>query len=215
MDGDGERAGYFEHLRELYPQELGAAAVSGVEELPALETSEVVEETETEAEGETRDVHESPEALERRERAVRVTTALAEKFQRLNRTSPVINAANEAGENVCAVALTATERLDLGDPSKTYDAKRNWNKVIAEDNDPRFIIEVDGQKVDTRESQNMQWLKAVAAANPDINEWVWRTGEKERADRYGAPIAGLSGGQADADRHYRSDDYGELLGSVP
>ena len=203
-----ERPLFFEHLRTAYPQEMGVVAVSGAEEeLPAFETGEVVEAIETEAKGETWDVFEPPEAIERRERATRVTTALAEKFKRPESDFSVINSTNEAGENICAVALTATERLDLGDSSKTYDPKRNWNKVTAKDNDSRFIIKVDGQKVDTRESQNMQWLKAVAAANPEINEWVWRTGEKEKADRDGAPLASLCVGQADASQYYRPSDY--------
>lgn len=142
---------------------------------------------------------------EQKERAATATTALAEKFSREKSDFTVVKSTNETGEDIFAVALTATERLDLGDTSKAADAKRSWNNITAKDNDPRFIIKVGGQKIDTREAQNMQWLQAIVAANPDIGEWVWRTGEQEEAGSIAAPVACLVGGHAYASWGRRSD----------
>jgi hypothetical protein len=143
---------------------------------------------------------------EQQERATAATAAQAEKFDRKESDFSVVKSTNEAGESIFAVALTATESLDLGNPKKAYDSKRNWDKVTTKDNDARFIIEVEGQKVDTRDKQDMQWLSVVAAANPEINEYVWRTGEQDLAGRDVAPIADLDAGQAYPDPFRRSFD---------
>ena len=149
-------------------------------------------------------------SAEQKERAVATTTALAEKFGRDEADFSVVKSVNEAGEAVFAVALTATDKIDLGDPAKTYDSKRNWNKGIAKDDDPRFIIEVEGNKIDTRNSIDMKWLKVVAAANPKIREWVWRFGEKHLAVRGLAPIAYLRDGRADPGRDYRAGGHWDV-----
>jgi len=133
---------------------------------------------------------------EKQQRVCDVIEALGDTFNRDYRDFSVVKLANEVGDTVYAVALTSTARLDLGDQDKTYDSKRNWNDGIAEDDDPRFTIEVNGERIDTRSAITIESSKVVAATNREIDEWIWLFGQKAEADTIGAPMARIQGGQA-------------------
>lgn len=143
---------------------------------------------------------------EKQERARKETAALAEKFNRPPSDFSVIRYVNEAGKEVTRVALTATEGHDLGDPEKVYDSKRNWDETLKQQKDGQFVFEVDGEQIDSLADSDSQYLEAVAAANPKINEAAWRIAEKHKADRHYAPFADLSDGRVYVYQDYRSYD---------
>lgn len=136
----------------------------------------------------------------------KICTALSKKFN-CDKSDFSIVHYKKVDKVISAVVLTATEGVDLGNLDKAHDSKRSWNKLMAKDDDRRFIIEVDGKEIDTREPIDGELLKAVDATNPEISEWIWRTGEKDKAGRDLAPIARLNEGEV---RQYwvaRSYDY--------
>ena len=87
-------------------------------------------------------------------------------------------------KDVFKIMHTATKGIDLGNPNKEFDPKRNW----------------DGSLKKTRELElsgiTLADAQALAMTNPEINEWVWLTGEKDRAVRYHAPVAYVAGSRA-------------------
>lgn len=180
------------------PQFAGAGAVG------AAMTAEAEPEVESESPAEALTDTFDTLTPEQQERATSLMVVLAEKFGRNESDFSVVKSVNERGEDIFAVALTATEGIDLGDPDKSYDPKRNWDNTTAEDS--QFIVEVDGNKIDTRTPIDGELLKAVAAINPEINEWVWRTGEQDKAGGRDAPIAGLYDGQVGLCQYYRGGD---------
>lgn len=179
-----ELADEFDHLRGEFPQEFGNAAFGAVI-----------------------DIESEPEAInpERAEKAAAITAALAEKFDRPESDFSVIKSVNKAGESIFDVALTATHGIEIGDQEKMYDSRRSENEMIAETYDPRFNIVVAGHRVDTRESTDLDLLRAIAAHNPEISEWVWRTGEPDKVDAEKAPVAYMHEGLAGATRISRAN----------
>ena len=114
------------------------------------------------------------------------------------------------------VAYAGTKRLDLGNPVKNYDPARSWNTVMSNDekNVAMHTIDIDGQQIDTRKSTTLAVLKQVAASNPEIYEWAWRTGEPELAGRGSAPIASLGDGRVYDFQVGRGSD-GDVIGLRP
>lgn len=110
------------------------------------------------------------------------------------------------------VAYAGTKRLDHGNPDKNYDQARSWNAVMSNDekNVAKHTIDIDGQQIDTRKSTTLAVLKQVAASNPEISEWAWRTGEPELADRDDAPLASLGDGRVGGRQGYRDGDGGRI-----
>jgi hypothetical protein len=131
---------------------------------------------------------------EQQARAADAVEALGDKYNRDYRDFSVVKLAYKKGEDVFAVVLTATKGIDLGNPKLRHDPKRGWDKLVAEADDSRFIVVVGGEKFDTRSPINGKLLKAVAKANPKIEEWAWCAGERHRANRLFAPITRMSSG---------------------
>jgi hypothetical protein len=132
----------------------------------------------------------------------------AVKYDPITREITKVRSGGERGTEILVVAHTATEGIDLetADPAIDSGRKRSWRDIMADDNDPRFIIEVDGGQFDTRRPIDTDLLQAIAAANPEIDkEWVWRTGEGDRVDQEGnAPISELTNGQVSLEWAQRS-----------
>ena len=141
------------------------------------------------------------------EHAEHITEALAAQFARSGSDFAVINFTDHLGKNRLAVALIADEGIDVGEAGKTWDKRRSWDKIMARKEEGYFKLRLDGREIDVLEHVDGSLLMAIAAINPKINEWVWRTGEKEKATDEGAPIALLSMGRAILDLDFRSDDY--------
>jgi hypothetical protein len=206
-------------LRAAVAEIAEAAAAENITDIPQFAGANAVgaaleAETGSEATTTATDIEAEPPKIEvsvfdtltpeKQERARKETAALAEKYDRPVSDFSVISYVNEAGKEVICVALTATEGHDLGDPAKTWDPKRNWDETLKQQKDGQFVIEVDGEPIDSLEDVDGSYLEAVAAANPEIYEWGWRVGEKDKADRDVAPVAGLCGGRVDLGRSVRS-----------
>src|SRR5690606_36828029 len=80
---------------------------------------------------------------EQQERATKLTGAMDEKFGVDEKDFSVL----ETKDGTKAVAYTAGNGIDLGDPTKTVDKKRSWNSIFDKKNAKNFMIEVDGKKV--------------------------------------------------------------------
>lgn len=104
--------------------------------------------------------------------------ALAEKFSRDIEDFSMIGEINEDGDPRIIVALTATGGIDLGLDGGTADETRGWN-YASEPDDPRFIIDINGKKIDTRKDINEQTLRMLAEFNKEICETVWDTNSEE------------------------------------
>jgi len=121
----------------------------------------------------------------------------------------LIKVENEQDPNdpILMLAYTATDLLDLGDPSKTYDPKRNWDTIMGEGNNNKRMIEINGEQIDLYANQTLATLSAIANANPEISEWVWRTGEAELVHQSCAPIASVFVGWANDRQKDGAFDY--------
>ncbi len=108
--------------------------------------------------------------------------------------SIIVNEFDEL-EDVFKIMHTATKGIDLGNPNREFDPKRNWGGSLKKTRE----LELSG--ITLADAQ------ALAMTNPEINEWVWLTGEENRADRSNAPIAGVNGLHADRDMLGREYDY--------
>jgi hypothetical protein len=125
---------------------------------------------------------------EQRAKAKQEITRLAGEFNRDEAEFDLVQSriVNELYElkDVFKIMHTATKGIDLGNPNKEFDPKRNW----------------DGSLKKTRELElsgiTLADAQALAMTNPEINEWVWLTGEKDRAVRYHAPVAYVAGSRA-------------------
>lgn len=142
----------------------------------------------------------TPEQLRKTEAA---RTAMAVQFEYLGARAEdfklIMHAVtDEKGEKYNRVTLifAADKGLDLGDPKKSYDPKRSWNGLTDTINGDNFTVDVDGHKFDTRSSTDLALLEELAKTNPQIYEWIWRTGEPEKADAELAPFAYLESGDA-------------------
>lgn len=127
---------------------------------------------------------------EQRAKAKQEITRLAGEFERPEDEfdlimSKIVNKNGKVTADVFKVMHTATKGIDLGNnPKKDYDPKRNWDSSVAETK----RLNLSGITLED--------AAALAAANPEINEWVWLTGEAKRAGRRSAPIAVVSGSHA-------------------
>jgi hypothetical protein len=127
---------------------------------------------------------------EQRAKAKQEITRLAGEFKRPeDEFDLIISKIVDENDNVIAdvfkVMHTATKGIDLGNnPKKDYDPKRNWDSSVAETK----RLNLSGITLED--------AVALAAANPEINEWVWLTGEAKRAGRVSAPIAVVDGSRA-------------------
>lgn len=146
---------------------------------------------------------------EQQERATKLTGAMAEKFGVDEKDFSVL----ETKDGTKAVAYTAGNGIDLGDPTKTVDKKRSWNSIFDKKNAKNFMIEVDGKKVDTRAGMTSDVYDAMVdgakargdeflpdspqLSKSDENGQPWTltlmTGEPESADEINAPIRDVSG----------------------
>ncbi len=210
MDG-GERADFFEHLRSTYPEELGTAAVNGALVAAEAEVSTVLDLT-----------------PEQQEKAAKVKAALAEKFGVTEIVFSTLKVTTEEGDERLIVAFDARSGIDLGGKRKDYDPKRSWNSIFDKKNDGKFIIEVDGQKFDSRLGMTRATYEAMVAEarvyvealplhdSRELSEqngepwtWTWLTGEE--ADRDVAPIADVGGdGQVYSFWNRRDDGYRDM-----
>jgi hypothetical protein len=138
---------------------------------------------------------------EQRAKAKREITRLAGEFGR-DKTefdlimSKIVDQDGNEIAPVLKVIHTATKGIDLGNnPNKDYDPKRNWGNSVAETK----RLNLSGITLED--------AAALAAVNPEINEWVWLTGEAKRADRRSAPVAYVYESQTGRGMRDRQIDY--------
>ena len=128
-------------------------------------------------------------------------TRLAGEFERPeDEFDLIISKIVDENDNVIAdvfkVMHTATKGIDLSNnPNKDYDPRRNWDSSVAETK----RLNLSGITLED--------AAALAAANPEINEWVWLTGEAKRADRRSAPIAYVYESLTGRGMRHRQIDY--------
>ena len=138
---------------------------------------------------------------EQRAKAEQEITRLAGEFERPeDEFDLIISKIVDENDNVIAdvfkVMHTATKGIDLGNnPNKDYDPKRNWDSSVAETK----RLNLSGITLED--------AAALAAVNPEINEWVWLTGEAKRADRRSAPVAYVYESQTGRGMRDRQIDY--------
>ncbi len=119
--------------------------------------------------------------------------AMAERYKAKPEDFSLISFEREDGTKVNTVMYTAPQGLDLGEPTQTRDQKRSYNAVM---NDNSHILEIDGQKVDTRTGSTAEAYKAFInqeIANQtsplpdsqDLAPWTLTllTGERAGSDR--------------------------------
>jgi hypothetical protein len=104
------------------------------------------------------------------------------------------------------VMYAATNRLVLGDPKQTFDPARSWSGIKGGKPNEAMEFDVNGIVIDVRSAQTYDRLAAVSKENPEINEWVWRSGESQLADGNVAPAFSLLDGQADGYVVHRDND---------
>lgn len=147
--------------------------------------------------GETVDIPESQEALE--QLAAPYIEAMTEKYPRA--TFELVT--NDAGQAwvICADG----NGIDFGKASKDHDKARSWNSIMAESEDERFSVAIDGNVYDTRDGMTGSAYEALVAAKktagnelPDSkankldNGWyAWTLLTGEEADGVYVPIAGV------------------------
>lgn len=165
-------------------------------------------------------------SAEQREKAAKLNIAMAEKFGVSAEDFSVLKTTAEDGSGRFTVAYTVGNGLDMGNSKKDYDAKRSCNGLFDKKADKDFMIEVDGQKIDTRtgmtEAAYAAFIADAKASNvdplPDSQElankngkpWTatWLTGEE--ADRISARVAYVDDGQVFAGWDFRDDGYRDV-----
>lgn len=149
---------------------------------------------------------------ERRSEFVADREALAKEYKRPESDFSLITTSREVDGEVkdfATVVLGTTKGIDLGDPRKIFDKKRNWNNIDPTKPNEQFMVKVNGQEVDTREGLTLEVMRELTARNPEINEWVWETGRPELAGDHSAPIVRARGGVAS--RGFRSRGVGHRV----
>ena len=164
---------------------------------------------------------------EQQERATKLTGAMAEKFGVDAKDFSVL----ETEDGIKAVAYTAGNGIDLGDPTKTVDKKRSWNSIFDKKNAQNFMVEVDGKQVDTRTGMTSDVYDAMVdgakargdeflpdspqLSESDENDQPWTitlmTGEPERADEFRAPYRDVTeDGHVNGSWVNRDGDIGDV-----
>ncbi len=118
--------------------------------------------------------------------------ALAERYSVPAEDFNLVSYETEDGETKQTVMYTGLQGIDLGNPKKEFDKKRSYNSLMADDS---HIIEIDGNKVDSRtltESAyrafiNQEIAKDSEGPLPDsqsLDIWTgtWLPGEKAYGD---------------------------------
>lgn len=100
---------------------------------------------------------------EQQEKAVTLMTAMAEKFGVNFEDFSVVKSVGEDGGDCYTVVYAATTGIDIGDPEKDSDSKRSWESILSEEAEDAFIIELDGQSVDTRTGMTESVYRAFIA----------------------------------------------------
>jgi len=140
--------------------------------------------------------HLSPEQTAKAEEEI---IRLAKEWKRdktdfgLIKSSVVDKEGNEIA--VFKVVLTSTEAIDLGNPEQDRDPERNWDNTVE-------TVEKFGLS-----GLTLQDARELARTNPEIREWLWRTGQPELAGRGLAPLASVSDGQALGYQSVSAYDY--------
>jgi hypothetical protein len=205
MDG-AEQSQLFEHLRTTYSQQLGVAAVDGAGQETATQSDKL------------------PLSAEQQEKAAKLTTAMAEKFDVPIDDFALLRTETEDGSEQLTVAYAADNGIDLGDSKKDYDNKRSWNSIFDKKATKNFMITVDGKKVDTRTGMTAAAYDSfiadarsrgidplpdspqLADQNGEVWTDTWLTGEE--AGRFGAPLGYVSSlGRVYRDRRPRACGY--------
>lgn len=147
-------------------------------------------------------------SAEQLEKVARIKAALADKFDRDETDFGVIKVEwpSRPNDPDYLVALTATEGVDVGNPDKVYNSNRGWDRIMENPEDARFLINVDGQQIDTRTRVVLSSLTMTARANPNINEVVWLTGAKHNDELESAPTAKISNGMIEGRMAQRGFD---------
>lgn len=84
-------------------------------------------------------------------------TAMAEHYKVKPEDFGLISFEREDGTKASTIMYTAVQGLDLGDPSKTYDQKRSYGAIMADDS---HVLEIDGKAVDARTGSTEAAYKA-------------------------------------------------------
>jgi len=160
-------------------------------------------------------------SAEQQEKATKLTTAMAEKFGVSKEDFSVLRTTAEDGSDRFTLAYTAGNGLDMANSKEDYDPRRSWNGLFDKKADKNFMIEVDGQKIDSRTGMTEAAYDAFIAdakargdkslpdSQPLANEngelWTatWLTGEK--AARGHARVADVRVDRVSADWYDRGD----------
>lgn len=100
------------------------------------------------------------------------------------------------------VMCTDVRGIDFGDPNVVYDSRRSWDSIMADPEDERFIITVNGKRYDTRAGMTYEAYEELLRAKKDVGEmmpdgdyedWAaltWVTGDKNvQPDAVDVPVA--------------------------
>lgn len=143
------------------------------------------------------------------EKADKTIEAMSAKFNIDSKDLTVLMIETKAGKKP-VVVYTAGNGIDLGDPKEQYDNKRSWKSIFDKKNAVNFMVEVDGQQVDTRKGMTREVYDTMyneAKANgqvlPDSQElaeqndqpWTYTLLTGEEADRDFAPVADVRDGE--------------------
>lgn len=118
---------------------------------------------------------ELPLTPEQKQKAAQVKTAMAEKFGREETDFSVIRTVDEDGNDHYSVALISTKGVDFPPKPKKLSQKRlySYQDIVADPEDERFIIEVDGAQIDTREAVTDSAILQLIKLNPKIKGYIW------------------------------------------
>lgn len=115
---------------------------------PETPAPEPVLEAEQEIEGESNPWLYLP--MERHEVARQSRAAMAEKFGLPETDFSLVRVSQIDKPDKFVIVHSAPIGIDFGDPEKADDEERSYNKIIDGARAPEFIIEVNGQMLDTR-----------------------------------------------------------------
>lgn len=90
-----------------------------------------------------------------------VIDALAQKYEKCGATVEDFELVGDT------VMYTAVSGLELGDPREARDEKRSWDSIMADPEDERFVMEINGRKVDTRQGMTRELYEAFVKAKKD------------------------------------------------